>query len=129
MSDTHPSKMPAFAELVVSADRHRYLDDILSYVRAIHHHIDPDVYRIDKQKLEHFAWCFSEEDGEYQGFTIMVSWQDLFDLETVVEAAYTYSMRKTSPGRAGDLTEIGFEALLKWLAKAEDELFRSKSSG
>lgn len=121
------SEPPKLAELVVSAERHRYLDDILLYVRGIYEHIDPDMYRIDKEKLEHLAWCFDGEAFEHSGFSITVSWDDLFALDIIVDAAYTYSNRRTSPGRVDGLTNVGFEELLKWLARAEDELFRSKS--
>lgn len=121
------SDLPTLAELVVSAERHRHLDNILSYVKAIHHGIDPDMYRISNEKLDHFAWCFESEAFEHTGFTMTVSWEDLLALETIVDAAYTYSMRRSQRTRVEGLTDLGFDDLLKWLARAEDELFRSKS--
>lgn len=123
-----PSEPPDQAELVVSPERHRYLDDILSYVRTMYEHIDPDMYRIDKKRLEQLAWCFEGEAFEYTGFAIVVSWKDLRELEMIVEAAYTYSNRRTALSRVESLTNVGFEELLKWLAQAEDELFRLKLS-
>jgi hypothetical protein len=121
-----PTDRPQLAELVVSAERHRHMEDLLSYVSGIHHSIDPDMYRISKEQLEHFAWCFEAEAFEHTGFAMTVSWEDLFALEIIVDAAYTYSKRRSSPGRVEGLTDQGFEDLLNWLARAEDELFRSK---
>ncbi len=60
------------------------------------------------------------------GFSITLSRKDLFALQIIVDAAYTYSNRKTSPGRVEGLTNVGFEDVLKWLAQSEDDLFRSK---
>ncbi len=126
------SNPPETAEWVVSAARHQQLHDIVSYVKALHHHIDPDMYDIPLTQLEELAWCvdgvaFESEGGkEWYGFTMPVSWRDLRFIETVVMAADTYSHRKTTGYRVESLTDQGFDDLIKWLAKAEDELFRSR---
>jgi hypothetical protein len=120
------------AELVVSAERHEQLQDIVAYVKGLHHFIDPDMYDIPLKQLEQLEWCVEgvefESEGykEYYGFRMPVSWEDLRFIETVVMAADTYSHRKTTGYRVDNLTDQGFDDLLKWLAKAEDDLFRSK---
>lgn len=119
------------AELVVSAERHQQLQDIVAYVKGLHHYIDPDMYDIPLKQLEELEWCVegvefeSEGDKECYGFTMPVSWEDLRFIETVVMAADTYSHRKTTGYRVEHLTDQGFDDLMKWLAKAEDNLFRS----
>lgn len=126
------SNPPERAELVVSAERHQQLYDIVSYVKGLHHYIDPDMYDIPLKQLEELEWCVegvefeSEGDKEWYGFTMPVSWDDLRFIETVVMAADTYSHRKTTGYRVEHLTDQGFDDLLKWLAKAADDLFRSK---
>ena len=126
------SNLPQPAELVVSAERHQRLHDIVLYVKALHHCIDPDIYRISLKKLEELEWCVegvefeSEECHEHLGFTMKVSWEDLWFLETVVRAADTYSHRASTGWRVEGITDQGFDDLLKWLAGSENELFRSK---
>ena len=77
-------------------------------------------------------WCVegvefeSEECHEHLGFTMKVSWEDLWFLETVVRAADTYSHRASTGWRVEGITDQGFDDLLKWLAGSENELFRSK---
>ena len=62
MSATSPSSSPELrpAELIVSAERHEFMREIIEYLHGIHNHIDPDMYDIDPTRLEHFAWCFTE---------------------------------------------------------------------
>lgn len=120
------------AELVVSAERHQRLHDIVLYVKALHHCIDPDMYRISLKKLEELEWCVEgveyvpEGCHEHLGFTMKVSWEDLWFLETVVSAADTYSHRASTGWRVEGITDQGYDDLLKWLARSEGELFRSK---
>lgn len=119
-------------EMVISAERHTQLQSIISYVKEIHYFIDPDVYRISLKNLEAFEWCFEgdqfESEGvkECYGFKIPVSWEDLTFIETRVMAADTYSHRRHSHGRVEGITDQGFDDLMTWLARSEDELFRSK---
>ena len=125
------SNPPETAELVVSAEHHQQLHDIVSYVKELHHFIDPDMYRIPLEQLEELEWCVdgvefeSEGEKEWYGFTMPVSWKDVRFIETVVMAADTYSHRRTTGYRVESLTDQGFDGLMKWLAKAEEDLFRS----
>jgi len=120
------------AELVVNADRHQQLQDIVAYVAGLHHYIDPDMYDISLQQLKELEWCVEgvefESKGftECYGFTMKVSLKDLRFIETVVMAADTYSHRKTTGYRVEGVTDQGFDDLTKWLARSEDELFRQK---
>lgn len=114
-----------WAELVVSAERHRHLDQILSYVRDIHDFIDPDMFNISRQRLEDLSWCFQRDEVDHTGFTVTVSYEDLFWLQIITDAAYEYSLRRSPGRRVDDITNVGFDALLTWLAQAEEELFRS----
>lgn len=125
------SGIPETVELVVSAERHQQLQDIVSYVKSLHHFIDPDMYDISMRKLEELEWCVEGVEYESQdfkecfGFTMQASWSDLMFLETVVMAADTYSHRKTTGWRVDGITDQGFDDLMKWLAKAGNDL-RSK---
>ena len=71
------------AELVVSAERHQQLQDIVGYVKHLHSFIDPDMYRLSLEKLEELEWSVEgvefESEGfkECLGFTMQVSWEDL----------------------------------------------------
>lgn len=114
-----------FAELTVSPERHAFMREIIEYLQGIHHHIDPDMYDIDPTRLEHFAWCFGENSIDSSGFVMTVTYKDLFDLEIMVDAACTYSNRRTTGSRAGNLTNVGFDALVDWLSQARQALFRS----
>lgn len=99
--------------------------EIIDYVRTIHHHIDPDMYDIDTKRLEHFAWCFEEDMVDHSGFVMTVTYEDLLDLQIIVDAAYTYSNRKSAGSRAESLTNVGFEAIVTWLSQAQRTLFYS----
>jgi hypothetical protein len=127
MNDTPPSSSPESkpTELVVSAERHRFMCEIIDYVRMIHHHIDPDMYDIDAKRLEHFAWCFEGDIVDPSGFIMTVTYEDLFDLQIIVDAAYTYSNRKSAGSRPESLTNVGFEALVTWLSQSQRTLFFS----
>lgn len=122
LSSSSESKL---AELVVSAERHRFMCEIIEYLQGIHHHIDPDMYNIDAKRLEHFAWCFERDVDEPEGFTMTVTSSDMFDLEIMVDAAYTYSNRKSWRNRVESLTNVGFEAILTWLYQTRRVLFYS----
>ena len=132
MTENKKPHLPQLVELVVSADRHKQLQDIISYVKEIHYFIDPDMYRVSLKKLEEFEWCLEgdqfepEGDKECYGLKMPVSWEDLMFIETVVMAADTYSHRRHSHGRVEGITDLGFDDLMKWLARLEDELFRQK---
>ena len=122
----NPSEM---AELIVNAERHQQLQDIVSYVKRLHHVIDPDMYRISIDRLEEWEWCVegiefgSNGFKECPGFTVKVSWDDLSFLGTVVEVAGAYSHRRSTGQRVENLTDQGFDDLRRWLARSEDVLF------
>ncbi len=132
MADNKKPSFSQLAELVVSAERHQQLQDIVGYVKNLHSFIDPDMYRIPIKQLEELEWSVEgvefESEGfkECLGFTMQVSWNDLRFLETVVEAADTYSHRRTTGHRVEGITDQGFDDLMKWLTWSEDELFRGK---
>jgi len=119
-------------ELIVNAERHQQLQDIVAYVTGLHHFIDPDMYNISLKQLKELEWCVEgvefESKGftECYGFTMKVSWSDLMFIETVVMAADTYSHRKSTGYRVDSITDQGFDDLMKWLTRSEDELFRQK---
>ena len=132
MEDNQKPNFSQLAELVVSAERHQQLQDIVGYVKNLHSFIDPDMYRISTKNLEELECSVEgvefESEGfkECLGFTIQVSWDDLMFLETVVEAADTYSHRRSTGQRVEGITDQGFDDLMKWLTRSEDELFRGK---
>lgn len=127
MNDKPPSspQESKLTELLVSAERHRFMCEIIDYVRTIHHHIDPDMYDIDAKRLEHFAWCFEGDMVDPSGFIMTVTYEDLLDLQIIVDAAYTYSNRKSAGSRPESLTNVGFEALVTWLSQTQRTLFFS----
>ncbi|MEO5954581.1 MAG: hypothetical protein ABIR36_02665 [Nitrospiraceae bacterium] len=135
---TEDNQKPGFsqlAELIVSAERHQQLQDIVGYVQHLHSFIDPDMYRLSLEKLEELEeleWSVEgvefESEGfkECLGFTMQVSWEDLMFLETVVAAADTYSHRSSTGQRVESITDQGFDDLKQWLVRSEDDLFRGK---
>ncbi len=130
MDVTHDGKFDPsrLVEWVVSAERHRQLEEVLSYVDSIHHMIDPDMFDIPRKRLEELSWCFQCDDLEPTGFTVTVCYDDLFWLQIITDVAYEYSLRKSTGRRAASLTNAGFEDLIAWLADSERRLFRSPPS-
>lgn len=120
------SSNPKVAELIVSPERHAFMREIIEYLHGIHHHIDPDMYDIHPTRLEHFAWCFDGHSIDSSGFVMTVTYEDLFDLQIMVDAAYTYSNRRTTGSRAASLTNVGFDAMVEWLSQAKRALFHSE---
>lgn len=83
------------------------------------------MYKIQLERLEHFAWCFEGDQIEPSGFVMTVTYKDLLELQLIVDAAYTYSNRKTSGNQAASLTNVGFEAIVEWLSQSQRALFYS----
>lgn len=133
MSLSRPPSDPApLVELVISAERQQQLQDIVAYVKQIQHVIDPDMFDIPMKRLEELEWCMedveyeSEGEKECYGFSMMISWDDLRFIETVVWAADEYSHRRTTGARVEGMTDQGFGDVTKWLTQMENDLFRSK---
>ena len=130
--DNQKPSFSQLAELVVCAERHQQLQNIVGYVKQLHSFIDPDMYRISMKRLEELEWSVEgvefESEGfkECLGFTMKVSWDDLMFLEIVVAATDTYSHRRSTGQRVESITDQGVEDLMKWLGRSEDDLFRRK---
>ena len=91
--------------------RHGQLLEILSYIEATCHHIDPDMYRIRSGDIETLKNLLVHGALHPR---VAVSHDDLRSLEILVAAAWTYSHREKGNGLPGVRHEE-FENLTLWL--------------
>jgi hypothetical protein len=97
--------------------RRRQVLEILWYIDALHHHIDPDMYRIELDEVKNLQRIFGN-GIDTPPLTISVTYDELFALSICVDAANTYSHRK-SAGLRADLTDEEFDDVQTWVTTNE----------
>ncbi len=112
-----------FERTVVEIDKskHGQLLEILSYIEATCHHIDPDMYRIRPGDIETMTNLLVHGALHPR---VAVSYDELRSVEILVEAAWTYSHRQRGNGLPGVRHE-DFEKLTLWLDEARQAIPRS----
>jgi hypothetical protein len=105
----------------VDKTKHGQLLEILSYIEATCHHIDPDMYRIRPGDIETMSNLLVHGALHPR---VAVSHDELRSVEILVAAAWTYSHRQKGNGLPGVRHE-DFEKLTLWLDEAQQAILRS----
>lgn len=112
-------------QMTLSADDRQDLLAVTDYIADIHHAIDPDFFRIEKDRLTAFGAALEKTDR--LDVALDVAYDDILFLQTLVDAALEYSQRK-STGVQVSVPQPRLEALNRSLSQAADALFRGKTS-
>lgn len=110
---------PALVE--IDESKHRQLLEILTYVKGIHYQIDPEMYSVG---VKHFDVLKDLLKRSALQPKVTLSNDELFLMETLVSAAWTYSYRSRGNGLSG-VKDPDFERLIKWTAKVHQAMLRS----
>lgn len=108
--------------LAIDPEMHRRIAEVLSYVETREWLIDPDMFKIDMDKVHALQQLFRAElTGEPLDppDEVAVTWDDVFTLHYYAMAAQEYSLRKSEKGLL-DITNDHMEELRAWLARPED---------
>ena len=112
---------PPIGDLVLDQTRRQQLAAMLGYIACNHHHIDPDRFDIDLDFLEGVR---ERLDGDADTFetTLRVSASNLLALETIADAAGTYTHRGDPPLMDG-VDEDDCLDMVTWLSQQHTRLF------
>jgi len=122
MDNPEPSPLSLDREILrVDPARREKLRAILDYVRNIHHHIDPDRFRIDATWIETMLRAL--EGGPIEEVRIGVTYADLLLLESATDAAATFAQR-TGFAPLTDVDDDELSEIFEWLGAQADLLFR-----
>jgi hypothetical protein len=114
---TTPTPTVRRAFFALDAVRRRQVLEVLSYIDALHCHIDPDMYRIELDEVKSLQRKFGDGDDDPPA-TISVTYDELFALSICIDAANTYSHRK-SAGLRADLSDAEFDDVEHWVTASE----------
>jgi hypothetical protein len=116
--DSQPKKpVVRRAVFALAPERRRQILEVLWYIEHRHHHIDPEMFRIDLDEIEMLKRLF--KDGEDEGPpTISVRHDQVFALNTYVMAADTYAHRKGERAYC-NVSDEHFVDLAKWVTETE----------
>ncbi len=98
--------------LTIDATTARHLFEVLDYIEMRHWTIDPDMFRIDLAQVERLKAIFTPGE-EPAPVSASFSFEEFFELETIVIAADVYSHRKNEPAVYG-VTDEELMALQQW---------------
>lgn len=102
---------PAPALVLFDDARCSHLLDIVAYVKEIHDHIDPDMYDV---QTRHFDAVTSLLASAARHPRVAMTRDERDLMETVVDAAWTYSYRANGDGLAR-VKDAEFKRLVDWL--------------
>lgn len=94
---------------------------MLAYIACNHHHIDPDRFDIDLTFLDSVRERLDAADDAFET-TLRVSASNLLALETIADAAGTYTHRGDPPLMDG-VDEDDCLAMVTWLSQQHARLF------
>jgi len=100
---------------------HRQLLEILTYVKEIHFQIHPDMYKIGVKHFDGLKNLLKRSALQSQ---VAISSDELFLVELMVDAAWTYSYRSSGNGLPG-VKDLDFDRLTKWAGRAHQAMIRS----
>jgi hypothetical protein len=98
--------------LTIDAVKAGQLFEVFDYLDLQHYHIDPDMYRLDRERIEQLREIFTPGDPPVP-VTMSFTYRELFNLSIMIEAADTYSHRKNQP-RVYGVTDEQLAALDQW---------------
>lgn len=107
--------------LALDAAQRQDLLAVAEYIGNIHPLIDPDFFRIEKDRLEAASAALGGGDA------LDVAYSDILFLQTLIDAALEYSARK-STGDSVSVPQERLEALNSALSDAAQSLFGGKAS-
>ena len=118
MSDNVPTPI---GDLVLDQTRRQQLAAMLGYIACNHHHIDPDRFDIDLAFLEGVRERLEADEDAFET-TLRVSASNLLALETIADAAGTYTHRGDPPLMDG-VDEDDCLDMVTWLSQQHTRLF------
>ena len=118
MSDNVPTPI---GDLVLDQTRRQQLAAMLGYIACNHHHIDPDRFDIDLAFLEGVRERLEADEDAFET-TLRVSARNLLALETIADAAGTYTHRGDPPLMDG-VDEDDCLDMVTWLSQQHTRLF------
>lgn len=122
MDTPEPNQLPLDREILsVDPVRREKLRAILDYVRGIHHHIDPDRFRLDAAWIDTMRRAL--EGGPIEDVRIGVTYADLLLLESATDAAATFAQR-SGFAPLTDIDDDELSEIFEWLGAQADLLFR-----
>ena len=113
-----------FELLHFDPEMHRRITEVLWYVENRAEIIDPDMFRIDVEKVLALQQLFRAElDGQADDppAVAVVCFKDVNALAYYTMAAQEYSARSSEKGLL-DVSHAQLDEMLKWLSQAEDRL-------
>jgi hypothetical protein len=122
MDEKRPNPIEAERGILeIDVTQRRQLRSILEFVRDIHAHIDPDMFRIDADRVA--AMLRSLEGDGPEATRLGVTYDDVFFLEIATDAAEAYSQRRRFATVEG-VEDEDFAELRRWLTRETNALFR-----
>jgi hypothetical protein len=118
LSDNVPTPI---GDLVLDQTRRQQLAAMLGYIACNHHHIDPDRFDIDLAFLEGVRERLEADEDAFET-TLRVSASNLLALETIADAAGTYTHRGDPPLMDGVDEDDCFD-MVTWLSQQHTRLF------
>ena len=88
--------------------------EIVAYVKEIHRHIDPDMYDVETRHFDAITALLTRAARHHR---VEMTHDERDLMETVVDAAWTYSYRATGNGLAR-VKDAEFKGLVDWLGAA-----------
>jgi hypothetical protein len=112
-----------FELLHFDPEMHRRITEVLWYVENRAEIIDPDMFRIDVEKVQALQQLFRAElaRADDPPSVAVVCFKDVNTLAYYTMAAQEYSARSTEKGLL-DVTPAQLDEMLTWLSHAEDRL-------
>ena len=110
------------AAFVVNKERRRQFVEVLDYIKALHYHIDPDMYRIDLEMVAALERLFRDEEEEEdsaEAMCLAFTYHELLALGCFIDAADTYCHRSSMKRDDLRLTDQQLTALSDWVTRAE----------
>jgi hypothetical protein len=108
------NKAPPPAPVELDDTRCGQLLEIVAYVKEIHGHIDPEMFDVQKRHFDATTAVLARA-ARHTSVEMTRDERDL--LETVVDAAWTYSYRSNGNGLAR-VKDAEFKGLVEWLGAA-----------
>ncbi len=122
MTPSAPISKPVVrrAAFVVGKELRRQFVEVLDYVEAWHHHIDPDMYQIDLEQVTALMRRFrDDEDHTTEEVCLAFTYEELFALVIMVDAADTYCHRHSMDRKGLELTDQQLTGLRAWVTRSE----------
>lgn len=119
-SDSGARPVPGQVTVRLNAERRTQFREMVDYIAAIHHHIDPLRFDIDSALLERLQKLLSQ-DG-WEDTPLVVSYDTQRAIDDIADAAGVYTDRGYPPLMNGVSSDDCLE-FLEWFTKATRALY------